>query len=264
MKTIHKRFYTALPRPLAPSSPSSSTSSTISRVRSNSASSSRSLYTATPSTLPFSFFDSPPVPPPSSRPGSTNLIASTRLVAEVKAEAENQPNSNPGQHNTPQAQGQHVGPPPYPLAFSSSQSESSLSLPASHYNLFFPYSPFGPVSSQQPAVNSGIEAAHPSKRQRTRYHLDVGAYGIPKHSRGSRVAGRDGGVGSSFPSSCRTSGNRSESNAVQVGEDAYFIRGNAMGVADGVGGWSKSRRSGECHTLLATTLVLTWRLRTGG
>ncbi|KAG6897253.1 hypothetical protein C0992_003037, partial [Termitomyces sp. T32_za158] len=28
--------------------------------------------------------------------------------------------------------------------------------------------------------------------------------------------------------------------SIQVGEDAYFIRGNALGVADGVGGWSKS------------------------
>ncbi|KZS93908.1 hypothetical protein SISNIDRAFT_401072, partial [Sistotremastrum niveocremeum HHB9708] len=30
--------------------------------------------------------------------------------------------------------------------------------------------------------------------------------------------------------------------AVQVGEDAYFIRENAMGVADGVGGWARSRK----------------------
>ncbi|OBZ72810.1 hypothetical protein A0H81_06949 [Grifola frondosa] len=33
---------------------------------------------------------------------------------------------------------------------------------------------------------------HPSKRQRTRYQLDVGAYGIPKRSCGACVAGRDG------------------------------------------------------------------------
>jgi hypothetical protein len=29
--------------------------------------------------------------------------------------------------------------------------------------------------------------------------------------------------------------------AVQIGEDAYFVRDNAMGVADGVGGWSRTR-----------------------
>jgi len=32
--------------------------------------------------------------------------------------------------------------------------------------------------------------------------------------------------------------------AVQVGEDAYFVRDNAMGVADGVGGWCRTRTSG--------------------
>jgi hypothetical protein len=29
--------------------------------------------------------------------------------------------------------------------------------------------------------------------------------------------------------------------AIQVGEDAYFVRDNAMGVADGVGGWCRTR-----------------------
>ena len=32
--------------------------------------------------------------------------------------------------------------------------------------------------------------------------------------------------------------------AVQVGEDAYFVRDNAMGVADGVGGWCRTRTLG--------------------
>jgi hypothetical protein len=32
--------------------------------------------------------------------------------------------------------------------------------------------------------------------------------------------------------------------SVQVGEDAYFIRDNAMGVADGVGGWDRMRLRG--------------------
>ena len=40
------------------------------------------------------------------------------------------------------------------------------------------------------------------------------------------------------------------SQAVQVGEDAYFIRENAMGIADGVGGWAKSRGSGMSHVFL--------------
>ena len=38
-------------------------------------------------------------------------------------------------------------------------------------------------------------------------------------------------------------GPRSHS-AVLVGEDAYFVRDNAMGVADGVGGWSRVNKNG--------------------
>ncbi len=73
-------------------------------------------------------------------------------------------------------------------------------------------------------------APRSSKRQRLKYHLDVGAYGIPKHRHPSRSS-------SSLPHT---------SLSVQVGEDAYFLRDNAMGIADGVGGWSRSARSGPC------------------
>ncbi len=239
MKTIHKRLYTTIPRSLAASSPSSAPAPT-SRVRSNSAGSPRSLYTASSSTLPFSFFDSPASPPP--RPGSSHLVVSPRL-AEAKAETEphsNSPYSNAGQHNNPQTQTQASGPPPYPLAFSSGQSDASRLPP--HYNLFFPCPSFGPATSWHSATNPAPDATHPSKRQRTRYHLDVGAYGIPKRSQGSRVAGREGRPAKLFHLESSTS---SGDSSVQVGEDAYFVRDNAMGVADGVGGWSKVRHSGE-------------------
>lgn len=240
MKTIHKRLYTAIPRSLASSS--STPPSTTTRVRSNSGCSSRSLYTASSSGLPFSFFDSP-APPPSSRPGSTNLVVSTRLAAEVKAEIEsNSPYSNQGQQNTPQSQSQNSGPPPYSLAFSSTQSDSTGHIP-NNYNLFFPYQSFGSASSWHSTVNSGHDAAHPSKRQRTRYHLDVGAYGIAKRSHGTCVAGRDGRVAKSL--SKESTADEGSNQSVQVGEDAYFVRDNAMGVADGVGGWSRVRHPGK-------------------
>ncbi|KAF8907619.1 phosphatase 2C-like domain-containing protein [Gymnopilus junonius] len=35
--------------------------------------------------------------------------------------------------------------------------------------------------------------------------------------------------------------------SVQVGEDAYFVRDNAMGIADGVGGWAKSASCSSHH-----------------
>ena len=73
-----------------------------------------------------------------------------------------------------------------------------------------------------------------------RYHLDVGAYGIPKHA----TKPVKSGMGSSGVSTGRVFQDlpaEDLSLAVQVGEDAYFIRENAMGVADGVGGWSRAK-----------------------
>ncbi|KAG8855394.1 hypothetical protein FRB96_007050 [Tulasnella sp. 330] len=59
------------------------------------------------------------------------------------------------------------------------------------------------------------------------YSLEMGAYGIPK--RRSARNEEIGGGGSSTP--------QNYDLAVQVGEDAYFLRPDALGVADGVGGW---------------------------
>ncbi|EKM51268.1 uncharacterized protein PHACADRAFT_213128 [Phanerochaete carnosa HHB-10118-sp] len=230
---VHKRLYSAIPRPLAASS-SAQPSAPVVRVRSNSACSSRSLYTASQAPLPFAFFDTPSPPPPSSRPGPSNYAVSTRLVAEVK-----EGHTNSGQSNAPQGHSQHSGPPPYPLAFSSGSSQSSLNNNASYYPLFYPYTSFG-SSPLNASLESGSETAHPSKRQRTRYHLDVGAYGIPKHSRDPR-AGRGGHMNKPFTSSGPS---HEGSHAVQVGEDAYFIRENAMGIADGVGGWARAKGKG--------------------
>ena len=77
------------------------------------------------------------------------------------------------------------------------------------------------VSAAEPAAASDSPRA--PKRQRLKYQLDVGAYGIPKHRR----------------TSCARSGYPHTGLSVQVGEDAYFVRENAMGIADGVGGWSR-------------------------
>ncbi|KAG6888037.1 hypothetical protein C0995_010953 [Termitomyces sp. Mi166 len=63
----------------------------------------------------------------------------------------------------------------------------------------------------------------PLRRPPPPYRLDVGAYGIPKHPHRALPPPPSDPL----------------HLAVQVGEDAYFIRGNALGVADGVGGWTK-------------------------
>lgn len=252
---VHKRLYSVIPRPLAASSPSSSgqTSAPVVRVRSNSACSSRSLYTAPQSPLPFAFFDGPPTPPPppTSRPGPSSYVIPSRLAAEAKLEVENPSNSS--QSNAPQTHSQHSGPLPYSLVFSSGSSQSSTANnSASHYPLFYPYTPFG-ASPLNASLDCTSDTAHPSKRQRTRYHLDVGAYGIPKHSRDPRAAGRGGHMNKPFTSS---SSLQDGSQAVQVGEDAYFIRENAMGIADGVGGWARTRGSGMWPVYLDTRVPI--------
>ncbi|KAI0758647.1 phosphatase 2C-like domain-containing protein [Trametes elegans] len=230
MKTIHKRFYTVLPRPAAVASSSASTSQ-LPRVRSNSASSSRSLYTS--SHLSFLDGPTPPPPPPSTR-GNSNVVIGTRLAAEARGEIE-------GHTNHPSSQGQN-GHLPYPIALTLGQSEVSSHLPLSPYNPFLPYQSLSPLLVYSAKSAEAPAPDHRKKRQRTRYQLDVGAYGIPKRSKGYCVAGRDG-HGRFAPGEVRSESHQELGRAVQVGEDAYFVRDNAMGVADGVGGWSRLRKT---------------------
>ncbi|KAJ7483230.1 hypothetical protein FB451DRAFT_952196, partial [Mycena latifolia] len=66
-------------------------------------------------------------------------------------------------------------------------------------------------------------------RRGPRYTPDVGVYGIPK-----RCHARNHGH------AVHTQAQMTDVLlAVQVGEDAYFIRENAVGVADEVGGWAR-------------------------
>lgn len=222
MKTIQKHLCTVLPR-----------------VRSNSVSSPR-LYSNSAS---LSLFDSSAPPP--SRP----VLSSSRLSIEGKpAEVEGAQNSQHHSHSHP----------PFSLALTQPQSSSGPTLantnPQGQYALF-PYSSLTQPSCvhPQPAQQPAYDHAHPRpKRQRLRYQLDVGAYGIPKRCR-------------AVPSSSRRHHTYAHqyhslddlSLSVQVGEDAYFIRDNAMGVADGVGGWSKShsRPSSTPSALFARRLM---------
>jgi hypothetical protein len=71
----------------------------------------------------------------------------------------------------------------------------------------------------------------------------VGAYGIPKRHSSSIDSGRDVAGDAELRSHHLKFGDGLDL-AVQVGEDAYFVRDNAMGVADGVGGWCRTRKSG--------------------
>ncbi|KAI0259478.1 phosphatase 2C-like domain-containing protein [Gloeopeniophorella convolvens] len=226
IKSFQKRLYTVLPRGVA-----------ATRVRSNSAgASSRALHSFSPS---LAYFD-PPQPPPSSRPSNLQLISTSRLPIEARAEPE-APNSGHSQHA-------HTGPaPPSSLALTSPQSSNASSSPLSglpltslHAPPFFLYQPFAPPSAlPSSAVLDPCSLSPYASTSKHRFHFDVGAYGIPKRHPSSVVSGRDGAGGAELwsHSSKLTEG---LDLAVQVGEDAYFVRENAMGVADGVGGWSRT------------------------
>lgn len=98
----------------------------------------------------------------------------------------------------------------------------ALPTPGIHPPLFPstpPHSP-NPVPVQ-PTSQPSTQSPRVHKRPRLKYQLDVGAYGIPKHRSRSHQ---------NHPHTALS---------VQVGEDAYFIRDNALGIADGVGGWAK-------------------------
>ncbi|PBK62681.1 protein serine/threonine phosphatase 2C [Armillaria solidipes] len=68
-------------------------------------------------------------------------------------------------------------------------------------------------------VRVGRREGKSRERKGRKLILDVGGYGIPKRCMSGSVGGK----------------------AVMVGEDAFFVRRNAMGVADGVGGWARGQ-----------------------
>ena len=226
IKTFQKRLYTVLPRGVA-----------ATRVHSNTTSaSSRALHNYSPS-LPY--FD-PSAPTPSSRPGNPHVLSTTRLPIEARTEPE-APNSGHSQHT-------HTGhAPPSSLALTSPHSSNSVyssqnGIPLANFHAppFFLYQPFTPPSSLPSAVLDSCSLPPHASTSKLRFHFDVGAYGIPKFHSSNVISGRDGVGGADhwFHNSKPTEG---LDLAVQVGEDAYFIRDNAMGVADGVGGWSRTR-----------------------
>lgn len=102
---------------------------------------------------------------------------------------------------------------PFSLALTAPSSASSISGQHAFYNSLTA------STSKSLSHQSSSSTAKPKSQ---RFQLDIAAYGIPKRRQYLTAKQSD-------PLNL----------AVQVGEDAYFIRENAMGVADGVGGWNK-------------------------
>ena len=138
----------------------------------------------------------------------------------------------------------------------SDTSSSFYSHPSSaYYNIGFPYPFYGPVSWFDTAPTDLLESTYSPANQGTRSHLDVGAYGIPKRAGDVRIAGCDGRGGLPFGVWDRDAA-KDRYVSVLVGEDAYFVRDNAMGVADGVGGWSKLHKQGLSFSYSAMTVCV--------
>ena len=106
---------------------------------------------------------------------------------------------------------------------------------------FFLYQPFTPPSSLPVSafLDSCLLPPH-AFTSKFCFHLDVGAYGILKCRLSNVISGRDGVGGADFWSH-NLKLTEGLDLSVQVGEGAYFVRDNAMDVADGVRGWLLTR-----------------------
>ncbi|KAH8830959.1 hypothetical protein DL96DRAFT_1594993 [Flagelloscypha sp. PMI_526] len=191
----------------------------------------RTLYTPS-ANGPLAFFDSPPSASTSSR--SQRLSVDTAPRASGESHWHQQHNQSNGNNSSTNTNG------PYSLALSTSHAQIKNGHPfsgnpgsASNSNLPAGVQP--PSTSHSHSVNTDDLTDETSGRPRKRARLDpqvilqVGAYGIPKKRAGGTRKPAGPFVDMETPLS------------VQVGEDAYFIseHGDAMGVADGVGGWAK-------------------------
>ncbi|EJD50662.1 protein serine/threonine phosphatase 2C [Auricularia subglabra TFB-10046 SS5] len=127
----------------------------------------------------------------------------------------------------------HAGPRSLPLPPTSSSLPASIAAfpPMSYYNQL--------LSS----IPSGGVAPFPSKKTRAAFSLESAAYGIPKQRQ--RTLSPAPAASTSFVASSMHRAPAAEVDlnlSVQVGEDAYFLLPNALGVSDGVGGWAHRAR----------------------
>lgn len=222
--TIHQKFYAAIPRASAAASSSSASSSHH-----------RRLHTAQ---LPF--FEpatSPRAPPPSPQARPRSDSSPTTLTTTQHSP------SSPQSSNQQGGQGQTHPALALPhLSLAADASSSASKLPSTRYGAAYSHPGLSPAHAPSTSQASASDLAE------RRYRLDVGAYGVPKRGKTSPVLE----WGSPAESSS------SYNLATQVGEDAYFVRSDALGVADGVGGWA--HRNAEQSTAPTASALFAKRL----
>ncbi|KAF9458070.1 hypothetical protein BDZ94DRAFT_1271553 [Collybia nuda] len=158
--------------------------------------------------------------------------SSSLLTTSSPSTAPHSPSSSSRIPPKPKQQQQHNS--PNPLALTPAPPPSHP--PPSHLQslaLSLPYSPpivpgfsnslIFPQSSSAKESDTAQRRTRRKRLSRTPYTLEVGAYGIPK---------KHSPVVQSLPDL---------DLAVPIGEDAYFVRQDAVGVADGIGGWARAR-----------------------
>ena len=264
----------------ASTQPSSSSSPPPAGSLAGSSTDRRSLHTsATGHSYHLSYFDAPPPPhpPPTSRPGNPHVVSTQRLPS-----GESQSSHGSSTHGG-QQQGGGTGPNPHPQGQQGNAQSQPLLGSTSFTLTVSPPSP--PAGSSPSDRNFALNAARgnfasqswssktadgsapsgsaqedqrkrTSRQQEKMYQLDVGAYGIPKRRRNDsyRNARRNQQLSMDVLEEFALG---DMDMAQQVGEDAYFLREDAMGVADGVGGWNSRGNRSSAATLSSTNPIPT-------
>lgn len=92
-------------------------------------------------------------------------------------------------------------------------------------------SPAPTTAESQPGKPTTASPSSSPPRHEPQYILNASASGIPKQRHQTPS-----------PRTPQPSNPLTSTTAVQVGEDAYYIRPESLGISDGVGGWSSARR----------------------
>jgi hypothetical protein len=103
---------------------------------------------------------------------------------------------------------------------------------------------FGTIDSERQAVAESPAATPTPKVHTPSFIFRIGASGFPKRQRRSPKASADTPSPIPLPFVLPQVTSPNVLRSISVGEDAYFIRADGMCVADGVGGWARSGRSG--------------------
>ncbi|KAG8901414.1 hypothetical protein FRB99_005325 [Tulasnella sp. 403] len=193
---------------------------------------------------------SPSAPSNGSGPSSPRLLKLHTGSPTTAITTYSPPASNPSQNSSLIAHPRYT-------------TNSSQSYPGSNLPLVWLVPPSGKNKSEIERWLPWEGASEGKAKDAGGYRLEMGAYGIPKRRRQrddhdehdcSRQSSLAATSSKSTPSSTTAPSPPSLKEdpswynlAVQVGEDAYFLRPDALGVADGVGGW---RHKGESHSAL--------------